>query len=89
MTPLQPQVADGGPALPCEARSAGMSDGVRYYGPWAGLSLRDYFAAKAMVGLMGRAWDGTAPSILIETWTRMSFRIADAMLAARTPGGAP
>ena len=50
-----------------------------------GMSLRDYFAAKAMQGLMDRDWshmDGN-DSDLITTWSVSSYAIADAMLKAR------
>jgi len=50
-----------------------------------GMTLRDYFAAKAMPGLMARNWsdfNGTDDE-LIKVWATSSYAIADAMLAAR------
>jgi hypothetical protein len=47
-----------------------------------GLSLRDYFAAKAMQGLMGRAWGELPPEELFKTWATSSYAVADAMLKA-------
>ena len=44
----------------------------------AGLTLRDYFAAKAMQGLMAR--EGTVD---VEYESRLAYRMADAMLKAR------
>ena len=50
-----------------------------------GMTLRDYFAAKAMPGLMSRNWSdfkGTDDE-LIQVWATSSYAIADALLAAR------
>jgi hypothetical protein len=49
-----------------------------------GMSLRDYFAAKALVGLMGRDWSGTDPDKVANVWVSSAFQIADLMLAERT-----
>jgi len=46
----------------------------------SGMTLRDYFAAKAMVALVSRVADGT---VLMTDVTSQSYVIADAMLAAR------
>jgi hypothetical protein len=50
-----------------------------------GMTLRDYFAAKAMLGLMGRDWSNHTGSDeeLIGVWARSSYAVADAMLKAR------
>ena len=48
-------------------------------------SLRDYFAAKALPGLMGRNWafhKGTDEE-LIALWVQTAYFVADTMLAAR------
>lgn len=65
----------GGPAFPA---AVVFHDQVVYED---GMTLRDYFAAKAMVSILsqkdahdGREWNSTA-------W--MSYQIADAMLKAR------
>lgn len=48
------------------------------------MTLRDYFAAKALNGLMGRNWDGTgSDDEIIATWARSAYAVADAMLEAR------
>jgi len=44
-----------------------------------GLSMRDYFAAKAMTGCLPGAASPTPP----EAYARWAYRIADAMLEAR------
>jgi len=51
-----------------------------------GMTLRDYFAAKAMQGLMGRAWDDKKMNDeeLINTWAVSAYGVADAMLKARS-----
>ena len=43
-----------------------------------GMSLRDYFAAKAMQGLLSS--DVNAP---LETFAKQSYEVADAMMKAR------
>jgi hypothetical protein len=48
-----------------------------------GMTLRDYFAAKAMQGLMGRVWGELPPEELFKTWATSSYAMADAMLKAR------
>ena len=65
----------GGPAFP-HSRPDSYSNGM---------TLRDYFAAKAMPGLMGRNWShhtGTDEE-LITVWARSAYAVADAMLKAR------
>jgi hypothetical protein len=49
-----------------------------------GMTLRDYFAAKAMQGLMTRAWDHIEDDKeVIKIWAKTSYLIADEMLEAR------
>jgi hypothetical protein len=55
-------------------------DQVVYEG---GMTLRDYFAAKAMQGLMGRVWGELPPEELFKTWATSAYALADAMLKAR------
>jgi len=66
----------GGSAFPHERLA--MSDD---YGK--GMTLRDYFAAKAMQGLMGRVWGEIPAEELFKTWTTSAYAVADAMLLAR------
>lgn len=53
----------------------------------SGMTLRDYFAAKAMQGLMGRTWGnkvtGEMPDDLFQIWASSAYAVADAMLAER------
>ena len=68
---------DGGPAFPCP------QDNINQNRPSLGMTLRDYFAAKATdkdvkaALLFGESWDDS------EDRCRARFRHADAMLAAR------
>ena len=67
----------GGPAFPCPTISIGQHQGM---------TLRDYFAAKAMQGLMGRSWADTSgkfPENLHGVWATAAYQMADAMMKAR------
>jgi hypothetical protein len=51
-----------------------------------GMSLRDYFAAKALPGLLVRSWEdasGKVPANIHELWADAAYKLADAMLKAR------
>ena len=65
------KIEDGGPAFPYVA-----GDDWQEIAP--GITVRDYFAAKAMQGIMARV--GAHEAALI---AHDSFIVADAMLAAR------
>ena len=54
-----------------------VDDGERIKGE-KGMTLRDYFAAKAMQGLISTEGAGSA-----ERYAEISYRLADAMLKAR------
>lgn len=81
-------IKDGGPAFPAEGPSVGQFDSP-------GLSMRDYFAAKAMhAELMTAGVPGDACNALVHEAERNgcdieeqvawnAYRMADAMLAAR------
>ena len=60
-----------GPAFPCYDDNGEQIEGM---------SLRDYFAAKALQGLMASPSDPASLEIAAE-W---SYKVADAMLAERT-----
>jgi len=72
---------DGGPAFP------GTAENYKYEG-CAGMSIRDYFAAKAMQALLTRMNSGPGNPAAAERMTRESaeyaYATADAMLAARS-----
>lgn len=64
--------ADGGPAFP--AMHFDLTDNEH------GMSLRDYFAAKAMQGVAARGWP---KSMSMDEVARDCWLMADAMLKAR------
>jgi hypothetical protein len=65
----------GGPAFPTTTANY---DNMDPHGE--GMTLRDYFAAKAMQGMFaGRHGSVLTPSV----WATQAFKIADAMLAER------
>lgn len=72
----------GGPAFPEHIAVTEVGD---TYSGEPGMTLRDYFAAKALPGMMGRDWSHMTgrDSEILQTWVTMSYRIADMMLAER------
>lgn len=70
----------GGPAFPHEYTEGG-PDPARWYYP--GLSLRDYFAAKALSVWVQAHIDGRVDDLSKAAIARASYRYADAMLAER------
>lgn len=70
---------DGGPAFPLNERTG---DGVHYHSH-AGMTLRDYFAAKAMGNYFARNRNRELTESP-EDIAKASYQIADAMLKART-----
>lgn len=81
-------INDGGPAFP-ETGLTGLPNGNFYEGR-AGMTLRDYFAAKAMLGELS-AQDGAGADYntvkSLKSLASWSYQIADAMLEARTKQG--
>lgn len=77
----------GGPAFPCEGGNKFISGNeIRKTLPSSGMDLRDYFAAKAMQGLISTAG---SPCLFgmdgCENETaRTAYKLADAMLLARS-----
>jgi hypothetical protein len=65
---------DGGPAFPLQ------SIGPEFAPGYAGMTLRDYFAAKVMQGLMVGPIDHDAKP---EDFAAVAYGLADAMLAVR------
>ena len=74
---MEQKIETGGPAFP--APDLGEHDfGQR--GAYWGMTLRDYFAAKAMQGVVAAAYARTyRPAV----WANEAYEIADAMLKAR------
>lgn len=50
-----------------------------------GMTLRDYFAAAAVTGLMTRSWEieNKTGSEIMKTWAASAYAVADYMLAER------
>ena len=71
-------IEDGGPAFPLQ------SIGPEFAPGYAGMPLRDYFAAKAMQGLLAQSC-GTAFGSDPIHGAQYAYQMADAMLAARKP----
>ena len=61
------KISDGGPAFPAD---------FQLYS--TGMTLRDYFAAAALQGILALDKDGTW-----DEFSKCSYRIADAMIKAR------
>ena len=67
----------GGPAFPVPLLPGQSWQGI---GPCDGMTLRDYFAGRAMQSyLLDKARD----SFTFEQWAQASYEMADAMLEAR------
>lgn len=88
MAESDPKKHDGGPAFPTESDVVIGRDGMMIelseYGrePGKGMSLRDYFAAKAMQALVGR--DFQSYNVQREDIAVEAYRQADAMLKCRS-----
>ena len=82
---MSEQIKDGGPAFPFTELNG---DGSHYYSH-GGMTLRDYFAAKAMEGdwaaqnLDSGMFTPDTKDAPMESSARMYYRMADAMLRAR------
>ena len=64
-------INNGGPAFPLKEPLSSDHEGM---------TLRDYFAAKAMQGFLTHEFGADAPSDKVAAW---SYEMADAMLKAR------
>jgi hypothetical protein len=84
------EAKDGGPAFPRIQEVQSTPAGGQYFGPM-GMSLRDYFAAKAMASIVAATvgtFDGGESEFHAASANTagQSYIIADAMLAAREKG---
>ena len=70
----------GGPAFPSKKRIYRAGYPTDEFEPIGGMAMRDYFAAKAMQGLLAADTDWTMP---VETVAELAYDQADAMLEAR------
>lgn len=77
---MSTQHNDGGPAFPIAFQHRNESDGVIEQ-RWLGLSLRDYFAAQALIGMS--VDNDVALFQKPEGCAEWAYKLADAMLRAR------
>ena len=74
----------GGPAFPQNTKIVAAAGQELHQGFFGGMTLRDYFAAKAMQGWLSTYPDDHAPDEVFEGGVAdFAYRIADAMLKAR------
>ena len=71
------KINDGGPAFPIPLQPEQVWQGMA---PFDGMTLRDYFAAKAMQSYL---LDKDRDSFTFEQWAQAAYEMADAMLKAR------
>ena len=71
------EINDGGPAYP--TKRAALDPRESGFFTEDGMTLRDYFAAKSMEGMLTRPG-----SINVDDDARFAYRMADAMLRARS-----
>ena len=72
------QINDGGPAF---ARDSHMDKQIGLYVQQQGMSLRDYFAAAALRGLLAVHTSGGC--LVDDLYAKYAYDLADAMLKAR------
>lgn len=75
-------IDDGGPAFPLGDNSC--------FNPSPGMSLRDWFAGKALQGIVNRSmWDIEGDPLVVHraAWAKYAYLVADAMLKARLKVG--
>jgi hypothetical protein len=71
----------GGPAFPCEVLGI---DGHGEYMPLQGMTLRDYFAGKAMEGILASNTEHEHEDAhIFDAIAEAAYKMADAMLKAR------
>ena len=73
---------DGGPAFPQPCTDQGYVANTPYDMAGGGMSLRDYFAAKAMQGIISILHGGLRP-VDLSKMAGDAYQIADAMIVAR------
>ena len=71
-------IDNGGPAFPSKKRVYRAGYETNEFEPVGGMTLRDYFAAKAMQGMMAGNWNTN-----YDDWAKHAYSLADAMIKAR------
>jgi len=81
---MRERIYGGGPAFPIPGKVAHYDEGTFEDAPFAGMTLRDYFAAKAMQGAMASFINGAPADAETDAKIfKAAYMIADAMIAAR------
>lgn len=80
------KIDDGGPAFARPSSQDGNGPRAEFFTAQDGLSIRDYFAAAALQGLLAY-WRGSGSDEPTRYFPRRAYEYADAMLAARKKGG--
>lgn len=75
---MSESINNGGPAFPSDQETDSQGNVLTYRE--FGMTLRDYFAAKAMQGMVEAEY---GDRLIEDTWAGYAYRIADAMLKAR------
>lgn len=73
------EIKDGGPAFPVHQLTNGG------FVPVGGMTLRDYFAGQALIGILGRDFSPPKGIGIKEYIALVSYEYADTMLKAREP----
>jgi hypothetical protein len=82
---MSPQPPHGGPAFPSQHIDSGCSP----MQPADGMTLRDYFAAKAMAAMVGNVSTAADAAVVRVGIAEDAYLIADAMLAERAKAATP
>ncbi len=86
---IQKLTVGGGPAFPIQFQT-GTTDGVPDIQIFTGMTLRDYFAAKAMQACINDSWRNSSDfenepySRIADGISKDAYAIADAMIAERS-----
>ena len=84
---MSEKINDGGPAFPINNNDV-ITQIIKHGGHPEGMSLRDYFAAKAMQGLISACnsegiWTGCGDKKMNDNMAITAYMVADSMLKAR------
>lgn len=74
---------DGGPAFPRIKTASHSNGGSSDFKSADGMSLRDYFAAKALAGELANSGPTASGEIVPASMAKWSYELADAMIAER------
>lgn len=81
---MSEQSKDGGPAFPRTGGEVPGPNAPEWVTPQAGMSLRDWFAAQALIGICQAEMGETEFVVEPSTLANAAYKMADAMLRARS-----